>query len=73
MTSAAKSLDPTDCFLEGYQAGSDMAVDMARAGNLRVAALPFECGHYPYSRPLRPWKITRLAWASWWRERTNRG
>jgi hypothetical protein len=50
-----------------------MAVAMARDGNLRVAALPFERGQYPYNRPLRPFKATVLVWRSWWRERTNRG
>jgi len=53
--------------------GMEWAVQMARDGNLRLAALPFEKGERPYDKPIRPWKITRLAWSSWWRERRNRG
>ena len=55
--------------IAGCKLGMDMAVSMAREGNLRLAALPFEKGEFPHKNPIRPWKITKTAWTAWWREK----
>jgi hypothetical protein len=48
--------------------GMDVAINMMRAGNLRLAALPYEKDVYPRDNKIRPIKATKLVWRAWWRE-----
>lgn len=61
-----------EALVAGTKLGMDTAVDMARYGNLRLYALPFEVGERPYEGKLRPWAITVSAWRAWYRERFQR-
>lgn len=56
----------------GVQLGMDMAIAMVRDGRLRLIPLPWEKEKkHPYTGSLHPWKITKLAWRSWWREKRH--
>jgi hypothetical protein len=58
----------TEAIVKGTEFGMGMAIEMARDGNLRLGALPFELGVRPRQYPIRPIKATRMVWKGWFRE-----
>ena len=58
-----------DSAVKGMKLGMDTAIDFMRAGNLRLAPLPFEKGQRPYENKFKPVKATILIWKSWLREK----
>jgi len=66
---AEQLMSRVDAMGKGVKIGLDWGVSFARAGGLRLWALPHEKGEPPFDLPIRPVRATISIWRAWWRER----